>query len=163
MRLVHNSRRKPRNLPLPQGVYLNRLSSINPYGCCISHQNKTIYLGVFPTTEEAKARYDDCRRMVMEHEALIAVGQTPEPLVLPVRKGRRGRPRIPGNELARTLRLSGMSVNRVAREMKCSVDAVRRMLREMGMPTNNRQPDVDSIPSPNILDACPAHQKESVE
>lgn len=130
---AHNSRRKQRSAPLPPGVYLNRLSRISPYGACISHQNKTIYLGVFTTVEEASASYRDAKRKVMEHEASIAVGVEPPPVELEIKRGKRGRPKRMEVEQAREMHASGQSVAVIAGELGCCVHTARRLLRDAGV------------------------------
>lgn len=131
---AHNARhQKNKHKTLPAGVYLNRLSGVSPYGACISHHNKTFYLGVFATTEEASAAYEEAKRRIMDHESAVAVGGSPDPVGISIKRGVRGRPKRMDVAFARTMYDEGKSITQVASELGCCVDTARRLLRESGV------------------------------
>lgn len=131
---AHNCRMpKRKHKTLPAGIYLNRLSGVSPYGACISHQNKTIYLGVFTSVDEASAAYDDAKQKIVEYESAIAVGGSPEFPDLCIKRGSRGRPKRMEVALARTLHDGGKSLSEIAAELGCCIDTARRLLRESGV------------------------------
>ena len=130
---AHNCRMpKRKHKSLPAGVYLNRLSGVSPYGACISHLNKTIYLGVFASVEEAAAAYDDAKRKIMEHEAGVAAGLSPAAPDLLIKRGKRGRPKRMDVALAGTLYDSGKKLGEIAAELRCSLQTASRLVRESG-------------------------------
>jgi hypothetical protein len=131
---AHNcAERCERVKPLPHGVYLNRLSGASPYGACISHHNKTLYLGVFASVEEASAAYADAKRKIMDYEAAVARGESPDPPGLSIKRGVRGRPKRMQHALAKALHDSGKSLAQIACELGCCVDTARRLLRDQGV------------------------------
>ena len=158
---AHNIRRKrPRAEDLPQGVSRSRKSSVNPYAAMICHGNRTIHLGVFATVEEAKVAYDEAKRKVVSHELALSLGQTPEPLSLPILRRPRGRPKRQETELARSLYLSGMTPERIALELGCCGHTARRLLRDSGITFKTGRRPLDWTPPSGTLDARSASQQE---
>jgi hypothetical protein len=138
---------KMRSKPIPPGVYLNRLSGVSPYGACISHRNKTLYLGVFSTVEQASAAYGEAKRKIMEHEAAVARGERRSPPAIRISRGVRGRPKQAGRELARRLHDEGKRVCQVASAIGCCVATARRLLREQGVTLRRGRPPRKTVDS----------------
>jgi hypothetical protein len=156
---AHNARRKSRHLP--QGVFVNKGSALNPYYSAINHRNRLHHLGVFATVEDARAAYDRARSRIMEYEVAMACGEPCEPPVIEVKRGRLGRPPIGGGETAVALYRSGLTVKQVASRMGISDRTASRLLRSLGVPlTRGRRATVDSIPPSGTLDARSASQQE---
>lgn len=131
---AHNCRTPTRkHESLPAGVNHQRGSGVSPYTASISHQNKTIHLGSFASADEASAAYDDAKRKIMEYEAAVAVGQSPEPPDLSIKRGKRGRPKRKEASLARTLYEGGKTLAGVAAELGCCQCTARRLLKESGL------------------------------
>jgi len=129
---AHNTRRRIRE-SLPAGVFRTRGSGVSPYGACISHHNKTRYLGVFATVEEAEAVYREARRLVMEHESAVACGAEPGEVRLPVFSRARGRPKRTDVAEAKALWDAGLAGTQIAKQLGCCSDTARRLLREAGV------------------------------
>lgn len=129
---AHNTVRRKRK-SLPNGVYRNRGSGVSPYGACIGYGNKAVYLGVFATVSEASAAYEEAKRRIIEHEAMVAAGAAEGSAELPVVRRQRGRPKRMEAALARSLFDSGKTLAAVAAELACCIDTARRLLRESGL------------------------------
>lgn len=156
---AHNARSKRRVSGLPRGVWPNKGSGRSPFYACINHRNKTLYLGVFPTAEQASEAYEDARRRIMEYEASVAVGGSPERPVIESRKATRGRPRREGADEARRLYQEGWTVAKIASHLGCYAGTVSRMLRDGGIKTKRGRRRVDAPKEADILDTCPPPQE----
>ena len=152
---AHNARSRKRASGLPRGVFPNRGSRVNPFYSCIAHQNKTIHLGVFATPEEASALYEEARRRVMAYEVRIALGETPEPIEIEVKTGKRGRPRQAGREEACRMYRDGYTIEKIAKHLGCYDATISRMLRDGGVKTRRGRQKVDKVKTDDILDTCP--------
>lgn len=130
---AHNTRRRDCGRPLPAGVYRNRRSGVSPYGACISHRNKTVYLGVFATADDAQAAYESAKRTLLAHEAAVASGGPQGPASLCVQHARRGRPKRTDVERARALYEESGTLAAVAAGLGCCAPTARRLLREAGV------------------------------
>lgn len=150
---AHNARRRKKSLP--QGVFVNKGSACNPYYAMITHRSRLWHLGVFATVEEAQAAYDEARRRVMEYEAAVAVGESPEPPAIEVKRSRLGRPLKTGAEEAVALYRSGMTVRKVAERMGISDRTVSRLLCSLGVTLKRGRRPIDKPPPPRMMDARP--------
>jgi hypothetical protein len=158
---AHNARRKkPRIEALPQGVGRQRRSAVSPYCAVITHGNRSVHLGVFATVAEAKAAYDEAKSRILAYEVALSLGQSPEPLYLPVTKRSRGRPKQKGREEAKALYLSGMTAEKVAEHLGCCSETARRLLRDSGITLRRGRRTLDRSPSAGTLDARSAPQQE---
>lgn len=129
---AHNAVRRKRK-SLPNGVYRNRGSEVSPYGACIGYGNKTVHLGVFAAVAEASAAYEEAKRRIIEHEAMVASGASEGSAELPIVRRQKGRPKRTEVALARSLFDSGRKLAVVAAELGCCIDTARRLLRESGL------------------------------
>ena len=160
----HNARlSKPRVNDLPQGVAFSPKSSIHRYAASISHATRICHLGVFATIEEAKAVYDEAKRRIMDYEVAVSLGKTPETLVLPVTRRKKGRPLRQGAQEAARLYGSGMSMVSIGKEIGCCSITVRRLLRDSGVYVRRGRIPVDGSPTSDILDARISHLQEKTD
>jgi hypothetical protein len=161
---AHTARRsKPRITDLPQGVSPSPKSAVHRYAAVISHDTRICYLGVYATVEEAKAVYDDAKRQIIDYEVAVALGQTPEPLVLTVTRRKTGRPLRQGAEEAARLYASGMTIEEVGKAMGCCRTTARRLLKDSGVVVRRGRIPIDGHPSPDTLDARPSTKQEKAD
>ena len=156
---AHNARRKVRDLP--QGVFVNKGSAVSPYYSMISHRTRLYHLGVFSTVEEAQEAYSEARRRVMEYEAAVAVGESPEPPEIVVKRSRRGRPPMGGGDEALSLYRSGLTVRQVAERMGINERTVSRLLKSVGVSLKRGKRSVDRNPPAGMMDARSVSPQES--
>ena len=121
---------------LPVGVYFEKDNRKNPYFSATSYRGKTYHLGSFATPDEASAAYLRNREALIEYEAALARGESPEmPFImktgLPL-----GRPEVTEDAKARIAKLAteGKTVKEIAKELGFSDPTVRKWLRNTGAP-----------------------------
>jgi hypothetical protein len=120
---------------LPVGVFASSRSKKNPYWSSTSYRGKTYHLGSFSTPEEAGAAYVRNREALIEYEAALARGESPEmPVILRTDRAKGGEASNATRELIAKLAIEGKTVSEIAKELGLSSPTVRKWLRAADAP-----------------------------
>jgi hypothetical protein len=125
---------------LPVGVFLATNSRKSPYFSTTNYRGRSYHLGSFATPDEASAAYLSNREALIEYEAALARGESPEkPAILKtaVLTGREVGPEK--RELIAKLATEGKTVTAIAKELGLSAPTVRKWIRHAGAPLHQRK------------------------
>ena len=125
---------------LPVGVYHTPKSKKNPYLSTTRYKGKDYHLGSFPTPEQASQAYLKNRQALIDYEAAMAKGESPEmPLIMKTARlsGREVTPEA--RDRIASLATAGRTVRSIAKELGLSTPTVRKYVREAGAPVHEEK------------------------
>jgi HNH endonuclease/Homeodomain-like domain len=138
LQALNNKGRAIKRSGLPVGVFCNSRSKKRPYWSSTSYKGSVYHLGCFETPEEASAAYFRNREALIEYEAALARGESPEkPMILKTAV-------LTGNKVGdhkrkdiAKLATEGKTVTDIAKELCLSAPTVRKWIRHAGAPLHH--------------------------
>jgi hypothetical protein len=140
LQALNNRGQAAKKSGLPLGVYFEKRNRKHPYFSTTTYRGRSYHLGAFSTPEEASAAYLRNREALIEYEAALARGESPEkPAILKtaVQIGREVGPEQRG--LIAKLATEGKTVTGIAKELGLSAPTVRKWIRHAGAPLHQRK------------------------